>query len=128
MDQLLFRFWCVKRNKMIEFGLLGLDQGYIISEGISIDGDDTIMQYTGKKDKKGVAIFGDDIVKTFRKQDGCVLDQVVLDHGCWRFKAICDPNSSLNNIPIFNFESKDIEVIGNIYKNKELLGGRVNEE
>lgn len=72
----------------------------------------TLMQYTGLKDKCGKEIYEGDICKN---PDGIV--SVVFEEGC--FFVVGD-----NDCPLFVYSSDReilIEIIGNIYKNPELL-------
>ena len=74
---------------------------------------ETVGQYTGLTDKNRTKIFEGDIVKIIDKH----IDLVVFAHGCFCMKY-----------QLFNYEftyhsSNDIEVIGNITDNPELLGG-----
>jgi uncharacterized phage protein (TIGR01671 family) len=78
--------------------------------------DIELMQYTGLKDKNGVDIYEGDILR----HDDLVSYQEVL----WIGARI-----SIHSLPtdddyedLWMQESKDIEVIGNIYENPELLG------
>ena len=71
----------------------------------------TIGQYTGLKDKNGKKIFEGDIVLI----NGKHTDEVIFECGCFLMKK------QLYNYE-FTYQNFDnLEVIGNIYENKELL-------
>ena len=86
-----------------------------------------LMQYTGLKDKKGEEIFEGDVVKcyTVTEEDECEYVGVV------RFKdfsfVIVDKKDTYD--PLWNYkggfvaEETEIEIIGDIYRNPELLRG-----
>ena len=75
----------------------------------------TIGQYTGLHDKNGKEIYEGDIGRTF-KEDICVV--VYKYNGFW-LKVI----DKSKNYRWVIFIENNIEVIGNIYDNPELLGG-----
>ena len=94
------------------------------TNGVDFDGESTLgepelnnlhnlelMQYTGMKDVKGVEIYEGDILQS----EHYFKYQVVFKGDCWR----CEPvkNNHLKN----RFIGRDLKVIGNIYKNQELL-------
>ena len=78
---------------------------------------ETVGQYTGLKDKNGNKVFEHDIVKAYASLDEISFIGVVkYFDGSF---CICDPDFWVH----CNLMSQDVEVIGNIYDNPELLGG-----
>lgn len=76
---------------------------------------ETVGQYTGLKDKNGTKIFEGDIVLLKGYDEPY---QVVFDESC--FQVYSDSVCYIMN----NFYDYEMEVIGNIYDNPELLGGK----
>lgn len=114
-------------NQELEYKILGLrgELDYVIPE--------TVGQYTGLTDKNGKKIFEGDIVKfgkyiyqiTFECGSFALLDK----QGCMIAKigGINDHCYSLMNLHLEccweDNWAYDIEIIGNIHDNPELLGG-----
>lgn len=87
---------------------------------------ETVGQYTGLTDKNGQRIFEGDIVEVddFNAEDG--YGEVIWDSHDARFAIVGrEPNNLLADFS--NYCGRDIEIIGNIYDNPELLEGEVME-
>ena len=78
---------------------------------------ETVGQYTGLTDKNGKKIFEGDIVKVSNK----FIDYVVFDCGCFNMER------QVMNYEFTYQDFKNIEVIGNIYDNPELLKENDND-
>ena len=80
-----------------------------------LDNEDFIpMQYTGLKDKNGVEIYEGDVIQT----DGYAPCEIIYEAP--KFMALWKNRNNLTwDLQSFVFD--EIEVIGNIYENPELL-------
>lgn len=76
----------------------------------------SVDQFTGKFDKNGVRIYGRDLIISFNKhyEDEPSLNCVCFLYGCVRLISI-----GKNDIPLYNYQSEDLEVIGSLH-NKNL--------
>ena len=103
--EIKFRAWDKKEGKID-------DELFNLSEEVSKD--ITLMQYTGLKDKKNVEIYEGDIAKQmwnpFQKDDK---EPEIGEIRIETTRGVC-----VGNKPIW---IHDVEVIGNIYQNPELL-------
>ena len=101
------------------------DKNYINDkslEGEFLVDENTICQYTGLTDKNGKKVFEGDIL---RHADETILKTVWNDRK-YGFAAQCVKGSVLLKDckwGLWEFESDEVEVIGNVFDNPELLGG-----
>ena len=76
--------------------------------------DKKLMQYTGLEDKNGVEIYEGDIVKPFPEDDYA---QIIFMSGTFKIAS----RRKNGNYLCWKYMKEEIEVIGNIYENPELL-------
>lgn len=113
-----FRAWDGER--MLEVLTLGLYEGFVSTpKGSGPIEDYKIMQYIGFKDRNDVKIYSGDIIN----QDG---DIYIVEYGIQGVDAFEGIGwniwSFTESINADGFRlKKEIEVIGNIYQNKDLL-------
>jgi uncharacterized phage protein (TIGR01671 family) len=76
--------------------------------------EESISEYTGLEDKNGKEIYGSDILDCWEGRRHVVK----FDLGSFYFETLDDSDEEY---PVDNFEAIELEVIGNIYENPELL-------
>ncbi|ALF16947.1 YopX family protein [Fusobacterium animalis] len=125
MREIKFRAWLKEKKIMGE--VLGID---ILHKEIFFSNEDVdcyehtdfkdieLMQYTGLYDKKGKEIYEGDIVK-LRANHGIGVVKYYDEWGAFVVEYI-KPRPLV--VLGMNYYKEDIEVIGNIYENSELLG------
>ena len=125
MREYKFRCWYCNKMRYDITGFEFYSEGNL--SGVFIDGDFAdeieLMQFTGLHDKNGKEIYEGDIVDVTRP---CIYEtgRIVFKNGCFFIKVKetllalweCEPN---------NYQ---LEVIGNIYENSNLLKGADNIE
>lgn len=90
---------------------------------------ETLCQCTGLKDKHGNLIWENDIIKTFDAGKEWCLSKIIfadtsLGYG-WKttdIKSLSEYNNDLfEEVSFGSFDSKSVEIVGNIFDNPELL-------
>lgn len=128
MREILFRG---KFGNEWKYGFLSIEpKGLVIKEPYKNESSnvwhidaDTVGQYTGLTDKNGTKIFEGDIVKYGDTVHNVVFEQ---RNGTAYFGLVY---STLETLSFEYYQDlKQIEVIGNIYDNPELLGDEENDK
>lgn len=87
---------------------------------------ETVGQYTGLKDENGTKIFEGDIVYAASKYDAA--DMVVVYNPAEFRLVLCEDYKTYKPGLRFKcYERFNMQVIGNIYDNPELLGGKEDD-
>jgi uncharacterized phage protein (TIGR01671 family) len=117
MREIKFRAWDKKNGKtcdVIDFQCMNYPEKY------------EVMQYTGLKDKNGKEIYEGDLLKGVKKyRDGFDRDfEVYFENGAFFVRVIRGYDAtSFEDFAMCSAEYTDmqVEIIGNIYENKERL-------
>jgi len=137
MKEIKFRVWDKEREKMFckenqsgihsiefnQFGEINVIEVFEFTQNgdfeFSVLNEDAaeIIQYTGVIDKNGVEIYKGDIVKGTTKHE--FLDNIYFHKGIVDFKDGCFVTLGEDGNYHILSELSDLEVIGNIYENKE---------
>ena len=122
MRELKFRGWWADPQIMVEFGL---GQDYFKGCFSHVDNEcytceiefaDSIMQYTGLLDKNGKEIYEGDVVKEIISFPSLYREELYeIKYEDSSFDCRCKGGGK------YSIKYKELEVIGNIYENKELL-------
>lgn len=129
MREILFRG---KFGNEWKYGFLSIEpKGLVIKEPYKNESSnvwhidaDTVGQYTGMTDKNGTKIFEGDIIDFLYRSGYDDYGIVQYDADETEFGFVY--NSIYEGLGR-HYQSKDIEVIGNIYDNPELLKGENND-
>ena len=134
MRELKFRAW--NGSRMTPVRAINLNYDYyennhsFVADIKDIEKSPLIMQYTGLKDKNGKEIYEGDIIKIdevlYKKN---FITDVYFEFGAFRYRHSDGSGSvmdfkSTTKIKGYEKITHDIEVIGNIYANPELLGDK----
>lgn len=123
MREIKFRCWDIENKEMLEVQELDYADSYdgqpMIRTTMYNDYFDTedmiLMQYTGLKDKNGKEIYEGDIVTCGSKDIKYLIE--------WQDTGLKGRQWNNNSYIGLKYWQKDLEVIGNIYDNSEMLGG-----
>lgn len=129
MREIKFRAWVKDRKAIFEVVLINyvtkkvtylLERvGHLLSIRDEKFNDVELMQYTGLEEKNGKGIYEGDIVK-LRANHGIGVVKYYDEWGAFVVEYIKPKKLAVLGM---NYCKEDIEVIGNIYENTELLGG-----
>lgn len=125
MRPIKFRAWDkLSKTMSAPMSMIDIAKGNLpLSYSVDGQADDrysVLMQYTGLKDKNGTEIYEGDVVKTFNKYIGSVeFGEQDIGHDFQGIGFYVNEGYGADNI----YGGQNIEVIGNIYENPELLGG-----
>ena len=125
-DRFKFRFWDKETQTMQKIPMVEL-RHKITLDKIFADDRVIFMQCTGLKDKNGKLIYEGDIArfKDNINPDGSNTHIGVIEHNetfnAFMYRVECMGLFTVNKIQNENF---DVEIIGNIYENPELLEGK----
>lgn len=124
-----FRAWLKEEYRMTDVNEITFIDGevYLISDvtGFYAYEEFKLMQSTGLRDKNGKEIFEGDIVKFPEFNGDIYITPVAWDKSCACFGVSFSGKYpvSFDYLEEFYTELKEIEVVGNIYENPELLEG-----
>lgn len=127
-----FRAWDKISKKMFPVMMIDFGQSYVMIEEINglwceRDFDEIeLMRFTDLKDKNGREIYEGDIIRFFDCDGDGYTVPVVWDndYACFGVSFSWGYPISFDYLEEFYTELKDIEVVGNIYENPELLKGK----
>lgn len=130
-DRFKFRFWDKETQTMQKSPMIELRQRMTLD---TIFNDDRVifMQSTGLKDKNGKLIYEGDIVQTTFENNSKIIFSVVWDNKTALFNGKIIKKEGINNyfMPNWDYlyyllgnEKDEVEVIGNINENPELIKG-----
>lgn len=120
MREIKFRAWDKINKEMFNVESINFQERRVYKDVVSYRNfnDIELMQYTGLKDKNNKEIYEGDIVK-LRANHGIGVVKYYDEWGAFVVEYIKPRPLAVLGM---NYYKEDIEVIGNIYENSELLG------
>jgi uncharacterized phage protein (TIGR01671 family) len=127
MEIIRFRVWDPEKKKMIYNiqSLIFAHHGLVVeyntdlNAGIKIYGG-IVTQFTGLLDKNGKEIYNGDIILHDYLRDEKTRSVVEWHFNGWYANSLEDPSKQVTGFGNL-FNCKNIEILGNIYENPELL-------
>lgn len=129
MREIKFRAWDELNKEMVYPNTTNPKKGFFTTSGV-FSSYDTLMQYTGMKDKNGVEIYESDIVKcridfwnnryNFDENHNAIWKDAVSTI-IWRGNGFWVEAESFGHEGESLWDWYKMEVIGNIYENPELI-------
>jgi hypothetical protein len=121
MREIKFKVWDTYRNKMIKWDELHSDSNYLCLMVFDGNGYRTrAMQYTGLKDKNGREIYEGDICNC-REYECFGKIEWNEDNAGFYFYVVVE-GGGFDEECLYEY-ADELEVIGNVHDNPELLGG-----
>jgi len=117
-QQLKFRAWCLLEGEE-SFIYFDLEDRCSLNFDI-LDELPIIQQYIGVKDKNGNEIYTGDIV-SFQYRDEGLFNGVIGLDDMYLGYSVQDSKAFFGSMQITYHNAKELNVIGNVFKNKELL-------
>lgn len=115
MREIKFRTWIKSVNAMSDWDtiLKECDRFSLLH-----DPNFELMQFTGLKDKNDKEIFEGDVIKMWPTDEPDIVEVAIIDFVDGAFCATFDDEGTDSELLV---DLKPLEIIGNIYENKELL-------
>lgn len=134
--EIKFRVWDKDKKRMRDVTGINWYDEYIWVDETPMSGDKLpidvtpLMQFTGLKDKNGVEIYEGNIVKMFWQYDGMtnydyeIIGEVKFEKEYLQYVVEGKEKEQITQFPFCECDHNELielEVVGNIYENKDLL-------